>query len=184
MSYTFHGYVLLSCIEKIKMQWVPPSCDFLMHFFFKNTCTCMQPWCKFSIHSFLSRLFVISCFLSLCFSRRRHGWISHLRGPQFFRISSPNPFIFLIAFQSGPRNSNRGAMVMECEVGKLYARMRDTVSAATSSPLLISPSASDDDSLCALKIITHVLSSNSIRYSVCPVSSFHQITGWKFLSPD
>ncbi|XP_039146344.1 cell division control protein 45 homolog [Dioscorea cayenensis subsp. rotundata] len=75
-------------------------------------------------------------------------------------------------------------MVRECEVGKFYARMRDAVSAATSSPLLIFPSASDADSLCALKIITHVLSSDSIRYSVYPVSSFHQIAGSKFLSPD
>ncbi|KAJ0975599.1 hypothetical protein J5N97_017564 [Dioscorea zingiberensis] len=66
-------------------------------------------------------------------------------------------------------------MVRECDVRKFYGRMRDAVSAAAASPLLIFPSASDADSLCALKIITHVLSSDSIRYAVYPVSSFHEI---------
>ncbi|KAJ0975594.1 hypothetical protein J5N97_017559 [Dioscorea zingiberensis] len=75
-------------------------------------------------------------------------------------------------------------MVRECDVRKFYGRMRDAVSAAAASPLLIFPSASDADSLCALKIITHVLSSDSIRYAVYPVSSFHEIVGSRLLSPD
>ncbi|WOL16167.1 hypothetical protein Cni_G24949 [Canna indica] len=56
-----------------------------------------------------------------------------------------------------------------------YGRLRDAVLASSSSPLLVFPSASDADSLCALKIVTHVLSSDSIRDSIHPVSSFGEI---------
>ncbi|PKA48893.1 hypothetical protein AXF42_Ash016409 [Apostasia shenzhenica] len=66
-------------------------------------------------------------------------------------------------------------MVRELRVETFYAVLRDAASASSSSPLLIFPSASDADSLCALKIIIHVLSSDSLRYSVYPVSSFNDI---------
>ncbi|XP_072996331.1 uncharacterized protein [Typha latifolia] len=66
-------------------------------------------------------------------------------------------------------------MVRELRIESFYSRLRDAASASSSSPLLIFPSASDADSLCALKIVTHVLSSDSIRYSVYPVSSFNEI---------
>ncbi|XP_020101370.1 cell division control protein 45 homolog [Ananas comosus] len=66
-------------------------------------------------------------------------------------------------------------MVRELRLESFYSRLRDAASASSSSPLLIFPSASDADSLCALKILTHVLSSDSIRYSVYPVSSFTEI---------
>ncbi|THU67326.1 hypothetical protein C4D60_Mb05t23470 [Musa balbisiana] len=66
-------------------------------------------------------------------------------------------------------------MVRELRVESFYARLRDSALASSSSPLLVFPSASDADSLCALKIVTHVLSSDSIRYSVYPVSSFSDV---------
>ncbi|KAI0531273.1 hypothetical protein KFK09_000826 [Dendrobium nobile] len=66
-------------------------------------------------------------------------------------------------------------MVRELRLESFYSLLRDAVSASSSSPLLIFPSASDVDSLCALKIITHILSSDSLRYSVYPVSSFNDI---------
>ncbi|KAG0488695.1 hypothetical protein HPP92_007506 [Vanilla planifolia] len=66
-------------------------------------------------------------------------------------------------------------MVRELRVESFYALLRDAASASSSSPLLIFPSASDADSLCTLKIITHILSSDSLRYSVYPVSSFNDV---------
>ncbi|KAG6476242.1 cell division control protein 45 homolog [Zingiber officinale] len=66
-------------------------------------------------------------------------------------------------------------MVRESKVEPFYARLRDAALASSSSPLLIFPSASDVDSLCALKIVTHVLSSDSILYSVYPVTSFNEV---------
>ncbi|KAL0919489.1 hypothetical protein M5K25_011584 [Dendrobium thyrsiflorum] len=66
-------------------------------------------------------------------------------------------------------------MVRELRVESFYALLRDAASASSSSPLFIFPSASDSDSLCALKIMTHILSSDSLRYSVYPVSSFSDI---------
>ena len=63
----------------------------------------------------------------------------------------------------------------ELRVESLYTRLRESAEASSSTPLLIFPSASDADSLCALKIVTHVLSSDSLRYSVCPISSFDEI---------
>ncbi|EOX93877.1 hypothetical protein QUC31_004332 [Theobroma cacao] len=66
-------------------------------------------------------------------------------------------------------------MVREERVESFYARLRQSVRASSLSPLLIFPSASDVDSLCALKIIFHILESDSIRYSCYPVSSFQEI---------
>lgn len=66
-------------------------------------------------------------------------------------------------------------MVREQRVETFYAQIREAASRSSSFPLLIFPSASDSDSLCALKIITHILSSDSLRYSVYPVSSFNDI---------
>ncbi|XP_008807350.2 cell division control protein 45 homolog [Phoenix dactylifera] len=63
----------------------------------------------------------------------------------------------------------------ELRAESFYSRLHDAASASSSFPLLIFPSASDADSLCALKIVAHVLSSDSIRYSVYPVSSFGDI---------
>ncbi|TYI20371.1 hypothetical protein ES332_A07G233100v1 [Gossypium tomentosum] len=52
-------------------------------------------------------------------------------------------------------------MVREERAGSFCARLR----ASSLSPLLIFPSTSDVDSLCALKIIFHILESDSVRYS-------------------
>jgi len=43
--------------------------------------------------------------------------------------------------------------------------------AGSSSPLLILPSAADADSLCAVRVLAHVLSADSIRFSIYPVAS-------------
>lgn len=66
-------------------------------------------------------------------------------------------------------------MVREQRVESFYNRLREAASACPLSPLLIFPSTSDVDSLCALKIIFHVLESDSIRYACYPVSSFKEI---------
>jgi cell division control protein 45 len=65
-------------------------------------------------------------------------------------------------------------MVRELRVDSFYSRLRAAATAAgaaSSSPLLILPSAADADSLCALRVLTHVLSADSIRFSVYPVAS-------------
>ncbi|TKY66158.1 Cell division control protein 45-like [Spatholobus suberectus] len=70
----------------------------------------------------------------------------------------------------------------EQRVESFYAKLRDSaISSSSSSPVLIFPSTSDADSLCALKIIFHVLESDSIQYACYPVSSFHEIH--KYTSP-
>ncbi|KAG8387278.1 hypothetical protein BUALT_Bualt02G0004800 [Buddleja alternifolia] len=67
-------------------------------------------------------------------------------------------------------------MVREQSIESFYRRLRESALASSSSaPLLIFPSTSDVDSLCALKIIGHVLESDSIRYACYPVSSFKEI---------
>ncbi|MBA0617778.1 hypothetical protein Godav_027198 [Gossypium davidsonii] len=66
-------------------------------------------------------------------------------------------------------------MVREERVESFYARLRESARASAFSPLLIFPSTSDVDSLCTLKIIFHILESDSVRYSCYPVSSFQQI---------
>ncbi|XP_074268775.1 cell division control protein 45 homolog [Silene latifolia] len=72
-------------------------------------------------------------------------------------------------------------MVREQKVETFYAKLRDSALRVTDdtsiapSPLLIFPSTSDVDSLCALKIIFHVLESDSIQYACYPVSSFNEI---------
>ncbi|PKU69705.1 cell division control protein 45 homolog [Dendrobium catenatum] len=73
-------------------------------------------------------------------------------------------------------------MVRELRVESFYALLRDAASASSSSPLFIFPSASDSDSLCALKIMTHILASDSLRYSVYPVSSFSDIENFAGLN--
>ncbi|KAI0511972.1 hypothetical protein KFK09_012606 [Dendrobium nobile] len=73
-------------------------------------------------------------------------------------------------------------MVRELRVESFYALLRDAASASSSSPLFIFPSASDSDSLCALKILTHILASDSLRYSVYPVSSFSDIENFAGLN--
>ncbi|KAJ1264604.1 hypothetical protein BS78_08G012000 [Paspalum vaginatum] len=60
-------------------------------------------------------------------------------------------------------------MVRELRVDAFYARLR--AAAGSSSPLLILPSAADADSLCAVRVLAHVLSADSIRFSVYPVAS-------------
>lgn len=66
-------------------------------------------------------------------------------------------------------------MVREQRVDLFYSKLRESVTASSYSPLLIFPSTSDVDSLCALKIVFHVLESDSIRYACYPVSSFQEI---------
>ncbi|CAN1131125.1 Cell division control protein 45 homolog [Linum perenne] len=73
------------------------------------------------------------------------------------------------------KEGRREVMVREQKVESFYARLRDSVSASSQSPLLIFPSTSDVDSLCALKIIFNVLESDSVRYACYPVSSFQEI---------
>lgn len=63
----------------------------------------------------------------------------------------------------------------EQNVESFYAKLRQTALSSSSSPVLIFPSTSDVDSLCALKIIFHILESDSIQYACYPVSSFHEI---------
>lgn len=84
-------------------------------------------------------------------------------------------------------------MVREQKVETFYSKLRDSAlrvsnyspefidSASAPSPLLIFPSTSDVDSLCALKIVFHVLESDSIQYACYPVSSFEEIH--KYLEP-
>ncbi|KAL2336817.1 hypothetical protein Fmac_011263 [Flemingia macrophylla] len=62
----------------------------------------------------------------------------------------------------------------EQRLDSFYAKLRDSA-ASSSSPVLIFPSTSDVDSLCALKIIFHILRSDSIQFACYPVSSFHEI---------
>lgn len=67
-------------------------------------------------------------------------------------------------------------MVREERVESFYARLRESaLGSASSTPLLIFPSTSDVDSLCALKIVGHVLESDSVRYACYPVSTFNEI---------
>ncbi|XP_057549130.1 uncharacterized protein LOC130827426 [Amaranthus tricolor] len=84
-------------------------------------------------------------------------------------------------------------MVREQKVETFYTKLRESVSRVSNysaesfdscvlpSPLLIFPSTSDVDSLCALKIIFHILESDSIQYACYPVSSFNEIH--KYLEP-
>ncbi|KAL6511112.1 hypothetical protein OROGR_022236 [Orobanche gracilis] len=66
-------------------------------------------------------------------------------------------------------------MVREQSIEFFYTRLRESALASSSAPLLIFPSTSDVDSLCALKIMGCVLESDSIRYACYPVSSFKEI---------
>ncbi|KAA8550607.1 hypothetical protein F0562_002291 [Nyssa sinensis] len=67
-------------------------------------------------------------------------------------------------------------MVREQSIESFYARLRESaLASAFSTPLLIFPSTSDVDSLCALKIIGRVLESDSVRYACYPVSTFKEI---------
>ncbi|KAJ0485533.1 putative CDC45 family protein [Helianthus annuus] len=67
-------------------------------------------------------------------------------------------------------------MVREQSIESFYSKLRESaLGSANNTPLLIFPSTSDVDSLCALKIICHVLESDSVRYACYPVSSFKEI---------
>ncbi|KAF5768835.1 putative CDC45 family protein [Helianthus annuus] len=67
-------------------------------------------------------------------------------------------------------------MVREQSIESFYSNLRESaLGSANNTPLLIFPSTSDVDSLCALKIICHVLESDSARYACYPVSSFKEI---------
>ncbi|GAA0157152.1 replication origin binding protein [Lithospermum erythrorhizon] len=72
-------------------------------------------------------------------------------------------------------------MVREQSIVSFYSKLRESAS-ESSTPLLIFPSSSDVDSLCALKIIGHVLESDSVRYACYPVSSFKEIYKYTGLS--
>uniref|UniRef100_A0A0E0RD51 Uncharacterized protein n=1 Tax=Oryza rufipogon TaxID=4529 RepID=A0A0E0RD51_ORYRU len=63
---------------------------------------------------------------------------------------------------------------MQLRLDSFYARLHAAAAASAadaSSPLLILPSTADADALCALKVLTHVLSADSIRFSIYPVAS-------------
>jgi cell division control protein 45 len=60
-------------------------------------------------------------------------------------------------------------MVCELRIESFYARLHSTA-VGSSSPLLILPSIADADSLCAVRVLTHVLSADSIRFSIHLVS--------------
>ncbi|EPS62939.1 hypothetical protein M569_11849 [Genlisea aurea] len=66
-------------------------------------------------------------------------------------------------------------MVREQSIESFYSRLKESVRESPSSPLFVFPSTSDVDSLCASKIICHVLESDCIRYGCYPVSSFKEI---------
>jgi cell division control protein 45 len=67
-------------------------------------------------------------------------------------------------------------MVREHRLDSFYTKLRQSAhSSSTTSPVLIFPSTSDVDSLCALKIIFKILQSDSIQYACYPVSSFREI---------
>uniref|UniRef100_A0A803PG41 Uncharacterized protein n=1 Tax=Cannabis sativa TaxID=3483 RepID=A0A803PG41_CANSA len=66
-------------------------------------------------------------------------------------------------------------MVREQSVESFYSKLRQSAKESSNSHLLIFPSTSDADSLCALKIIFNVLESDSVRYACYPVSSFQEI---------
>ncbi|KAL3681930.1 hypothetical protein R1sor_024886 [Riccia sorocarpa] len=61
-------------------------------------------------------------------------------------------------------------MVRETSVADFYQTLRLAAFHACAHPVWIFPSAADIDSLCALKIVTRVLQSDSVRYSVYPVA--------------
>lgn len=73
-------------------------------------------------------------------------------------------------------------MVREQSVESFYARLRKSAFSSPNTPLLVFPSTSDVDSLCALKIIGHVLESDSVRYACYPVSTFKEIK--KYTGPN
>ncbi|XAR58740.1 hypothetical protein NMG60_11014250 [Bertholletia excelsa] len=73
-------------------------------------------------------------------------------------------------------------MVREQSIEAFYARLHKSAVASSSTPLLIFPSTSDVDSLCALKIVGHVLESDSVRYACYPVSTFKEIH--KYVDPN
>ncbi|CAL0302787.1 unnamed protein product [Lupinus luteus] len=66
-------------------------------------------------------------------------------------------------------------MVRVENVVSFYDKLKKSVTSKPCSSLLIFPSTSDVDSLCALRIIFHILESDSIGYACYPVSSFTQI---------
>ncbi|KAI3787131.1 hypothetical protein L1987_41363 [Smallanthus sonchifolius] len=73
-------------------------------------------------------------------------------------------------------------MVREQNIESFYCKLRESaLNSASNTPLLIFPSTSDVDSLCASKIICHVLESDSVRYACYPVSSFKEIN--KYAGP-
>lgn len=75
-------------------------------------------------------------------------------------------------------------MVREERLETFYSRLCESVSASSTSQLLIFPSTSDVDSLCALKILFHVLEYDGVRYSCYPVSSFRDIHKYADLASD
>ncbi|OAE23365.1 hypothetical protein AXG93_1660s1240 [Marchantia polymorpha subsp. ruderalis] len=75
-------------------------------------------------------------------------------------------------------------MVRENNVGEFYQKLRIAAFHASTSPVWIFPSANDVDSLCALKIFTRVLQSDSVRYSAYPVAASNDINELLKLSLD
>ncbi|KAJ3681006.1 hypothetical protein LUZ60_015495 [Juncus effusus] len=57
----------------------------------------------------------------------------------------------------------------ESQISSFYTKLRACALSCSSAPLLIFPSSTDTDSLTALKILTSVLASDSVLYSVYPV---------------
>ncbi|KAF8671554.1 hypothetical protein HU200_049966 [Digitaria exilis] len=104
--------------------------------------------------------------------------------PPLIRSPFPNPSSELDPFTyhpTPPPPIGAAAMVRELRVDSFYARLRAAAASASaagsSSPLLILPSAADADSLCAVRALAHVLSADSIRFSIYPVASCRRRQG-------
>jgi len=75
-------------------------------------------------------------------------------------------------------------MVREHRVDSFYTKLRQSAQlSSTTSPVLIFPSTSDVDSLCALKTLFRILESDSIQYASYPVSSFREIHNYAKPTP-
>ncbi|KAE8701384.1 RPM1-interacting protein 4-like [Hibiscus syriacus] len=100
---------------------------------------------------------------------RVYGGSSYSRMFEGTTILSPGPNSRITQLSETKENGEGG------KSGFILLKAQESARASSLSPLLIFPSSSDVDSLCALKIIFHILESDSVWYSCYPVSSFQEI---------